>query len=322
MTSAGKGFSSLKSGWRRLGRRPVHEHGRSAADTGVWIIGYGSLMSGLGLQPLGRLAVRDVARVALHNARRGFGKFSQHGDRFALVLEAVDPAEPIVAERLESTTPPGRGVEALALCVPWNAFLRVGEREGYAPWALQRARAAAQRDGCDLASFLWHLYESEHMELAGFRRQLFASTEYASPHYAPHPVPLNGETAITFLAPGREGSGSNRVVPVRVRTGHLALLSLGEAWRVKPNASQLSYALACVLGGMHGVVVTDLIECLADHPELRRQLAAALQAHGAAEWARFLDVTQLTAAAYGRALGTPEVARQRGGLERLLSACQ
>jgi hypothetical protein len=293
-----------------------------APPTDVWVIGYGSLMSGLGLQPLGRLPVREVTRVALHNARRGFGKFSQHGDRFALVLEAVDPTEPIVAERLGSATPPGRGVEALALCVPWNAFLRVGEREGYAPWALQRARAAAQQDGCDLGSFLWHLYEREHMQLAGFRRQLFASTEYASPHYVPHPVPLSGETAITFLAPGPEGSGSDRVVPVRVRTGHLALLTFGEAWRAKPNASQLSYALACVLGGMHGVVVADLIECLADHPELRGRLVTALQADGAEERARFLDVTRLTAAAYARTLGTPEAARQRGGLERLLSACQ
>ena len=54
----------------------------------VLVIGYGSLMSGLGLESFGHLRVRGAARVALLNARRGFGKFSQHGDRFAMVLEA------------------------------------------------------------------------------------------------------------------------------------------------------------------------------------------------------------------------------------------
>src|SRR5512139_318192 len=148
----------------RGARRHSHMPHVPAPSTHVWIIGYGSLMSGLGLHPLGRLPVRAVARVALHNARRGFGKFSQHGDRFALVLEAVDPSQPMVAERLAPLAAPGRGVEGLALRVPWNALLRVSEREGYAPWALQRLRTVAQRDGYDLASFLWRLYESERLQ--------------------------------------------------------------------------------------------------------------------------------------------------------------
>ncbi len=288
----------------------------------VWIVGYGSLMSGLGLQPLGRLPVRAVARVALHNARRGFGKFSQHGDRFALVLEAVDPSHPIVAERLASLEAPGRAVEALALRVSWNGVLRVSEREGYAPWALQQLRTVARREGCDLATFLRALYESERLDLTAFRRSLFAHTHYTSPHYVPHPVPLDGETAITFLAPGREGSGADGVVPVRVRTGHLGLLTLGEAWRLKPNRSQLAYARACILGTVHGVAVADLVECLPEHPDLCRELMPALATDHPNEWARFLEITGLSPAAYERALGAPEVARRRGGLEPLLSACQ
>ena len=296
--------------------------GMPTPPTDVWVIGYGSLMSGLGLQPLGRLPVRDVARVGLHNARRGFGKFSQHGDRFAVVLEAVHHDRPIVAERLAPLAAPGGGVEGLALRLPWEAVLRVSEREGYAPAALQRVRTAARREGGDLATVLWRLYEDAHLDLAAFRHRLFTLTDYASPHYVPHPVPLDGETAITFLAPGREGSGCDRVVPVRVRTGHLALLNLGEAWRLKPNPSQLAYARACILGSVHGVVVADLVECLADHPDLCRRLVAALAADCPEEWARFLALTGLTRAAYVRALGPPENARRRGGLEPLLFACQ
>lgn len=303
-------------------RRRPHMTRSPATPSDVWIIGYGSLMSGLGLQPLGRLPVRTVARVALHNARRGFGKFSQHGDRFALVLEAVDPSQPIVAERLAPLAVPGRAPEGLALCVSWDAFLRVSEREGYATWALHRLGAAARRDGCDLATFLWRLYEDERLDLGAFRHRLFAHAQYASPHYVPHPVPVQEGTAITFLAPGREGSGSDGVVPVRVRTGHLGLLTLSEAWRLKPNRSQLAYACACILGAVHGVAVADLVERLPDDPELCRALVPALAADYPEEWARLLGITGLSTTAYRSALGAPEAARRRGGLEPLLLACQ
>src|ERR1019366_5495936 len=66
-----------------------------ALSSDVLVISYGSLLSGLGLEPFGHLRVRGAARVALLNARRGFGKISQHGDRFAMVLEADYTHQPI-----------------------------------------------------------------------------------------------------------------------------------------------------------------------------------------------------------------------------------
>src|SRR5881397_2186352 len=97
----------------------------------VITIGYGSLMSGLGLLPLGRLRVRAAARVALSNARRGFGKFSQHGDRFAMLLEPAQAGQPIEAQLLAADAPPSPQLEGIAYVLQPNEFARLCDREGY-----------------------------------------------------------------------------------------------------------------------------------------------------------------------------------------------
>ena len=68
---------------------------RDSADIGL--IGYGSLMSGTGL---GRLRVLHAERVELHNARRGFAKYSRYGDHFAMALEPIDASAPITGSVL------------------------------------------------------------------------------------------------------------------------------------------------------------------------------------------------------------------------------
>jgi hypothetical protein len=289
------------------------------APSDVLVIGYGSLMSGLGLQPLGRLRVRAVARLALVNARRGFGKFSQHGDRFAMVLETADPRQPLEARWLPSDAPAGELPEGLGLVLQPNDLARLAEREGYSSGAIQRLRDEAARQKLGLAAFLWTQLEAASHDVVGFRQRLFRLVGYTSPHYVPHPVRLDGQRfGLTFVAPGREGSGSDRVVPVRARTGQLAVMSLTEAWHRKPNRTQLAYFTMCLLAGVHGIFIGDLLVALEADPSLRDRLRPLIAAEQRHELARFLDATGLDHTAYWQAFGPPTQALRRSSLEALL----
>jgi hypothetical protein len=287
----------------------------------VVVIGYGSLMSGFGMLDFGRLRVRAAARVALQNARRGFGKFSQHGDRFAMLLEPVRSAEPIEAHTLPADAPVTADLEGISLLVPPNDFGRLCDREGYSSGAVQRLRQEAAARRQDLAAYLWTMFADAGHDIPAFRQQLFKLVGYTSPHYIPHPIRLDGTRfAVTFLAPGREGSGSERVVPVRVRTGNDTLLTAGEAWHRKPNQSQLQYFAACMLAGMHGVCVQDLLTPLTEDLGLANRLRRTIMGEQQQELSRFLDMTGLDHATYWNAFGPPTQSVRRSGLEQFLRA--
>ena len=142
------------------------------------VIGYGSLMSGLGLEPFGRLRVRGAARVALLNARRGFAKFSQHGDRFAMVLEPDYAHEPIEARSVAADAPVGEAPEALVLLVQPSDLARICDREGYSSGALQRLRTEAASNRQELGEFLWAMLAAEQFSVAAFRQRLYKFVGY------------------------------------------------------------------------------------------------------------------------------------------------
>jgi hypothetical protein len=304
---------------RTVSAAPAGQSRLPSAD--VIVIGYGSLMSGFGLQPFGALRARAAARVALRNVRRGFGKLSQHGDRFALVLESSHPSGTIEGGVLDNVEPPTDSVEGVALLLPPTGLARVCEREGYSSGALHRLRDEAAARRLDLAAFLWSLLDAALFDVPSFRQRLFKLVGYTSAHYLPHPVRLDdGRFAVTFIAPGREGSGAPHVVPVRVRDGTETLMTAAEAWRQKPNRAQLSYIVACLLGGAHGVAVGDIIGSLNEDPVLAartRELAVAEQPQ---ELTRFLETTGLDHASYWAAFGPPNQSTRRSGLDAFLAA--
>jgi hypothetical protein len=292
----------------------------SAAD--VLVLAYGSLTSGFGLHHLGPLRTRSATRVAFTNARRGFGKLSQRGDRFAMVLEPAPGDGPIGARILAAATPADGAVEGLALAIPPVALARLADREGYTSGALQRLGEDAARDGVPLAEHLWAVFAAAGHEVTAFRERLFRRIGYTSPHYVPQPVRLaDGRCALTFLAPGAEGTGCDRIVAVRVRTGQTALLDLVEAWQRKPNRTQLAYAVACLLGGVHGIAVQDLLASLAHDGQLGEALRLAVATEQRQELARFLAATNLAAADYFAAFGPASHALARSGLDGFLRGC-
>lgn len=288
----------------------------------VVVLGYGSLMSGFGLHALGQLRARAANRVAFGNARRGFGKLSQATDRFAMVLEPERLDVPVDARTLDADAPATGAVEGLALEVPPISLARLADREGYSSGALQRLHEEAAHERMPLPEHLWAWFEQAHFDLGAFRERMYRRIGYTSPHYLPQPVRLaDGRCALTFLAPGPEGTGCDRIVAARVRTGQTSLLTLAEAWRRKPNRAQFAYVVACLLGGAHGIAVQDLLASLRNDAAFADTVRAAIAPELRHELTRFLAATGLPAATYFGAFGPASHALSRSGLDTLLRGC-
>jgi hypothetical protein len=266
------------------------------------LIAYGSLMSGLGLASLAPLPVADAARVRLTGCRRGLGKLSQYGDRFAMVLAPSAERAPIRCTPVTDATPASgdAGCDALALTMRVPELARVAQREGYRAAALLALAHAADREGRGLGAYLWAILEDAAFDVTAYRRRLATVIDYTSPHYVPHPVATaaGGEPAIAFLPPGAEGSGRDDIVPIRVQSAETRLLGVRKTWSLKPNASQLDYVAACVLAEVHNLSLADVLGDLHAYPPLAKRLAARLQPELAAEPVRFREALGLSADRY------------------------
>ncbi|HEV8713590.1 MAG TPA: hypothetical protein VGX03_12280 [Candidatus Binatia bacterium] len=279
----------------------------------ITVIGHGSLMSGLGLSSSGTFQVKHAGVVSLAGCRRGFAKLSRYGDRFATDLEVTQL--PLEGGIVSPITPPCGAVEALALTVPLEDFSRLAKREGYSPTAVQRLAELTQAHGINLADLLWQVHAEARHDVVMYRRRLFALTGFTSPHYIPHPVRLvDAGYAVIFLAPGFEGTGADDVMSVRQETGIHSLMSTREAWRRKPNEDQLAYFLSCLLGGVHGIGMHDLLATISEEPTLATELISRLRQVMDKELERFLATIGLPPEDYHRSFGQPESALARSGL--------
>jgi hypothetical protein len=132
-------------------------------------------------------------------------------------------------------------------------------------------------------------------------------------------VSLGGtEYALIFLAPGFEGTGSEEVVSVRQHTNIPTIMSLAEAWRRKPNDDQVAYFLSCLLGGVHGVGVHDLLSTVREESALTEKVKTQLSEVLDHEQGQFLSATGLTMAEYQQTFGAADAALRRSGLQDFL----
>ena len=284
----------------------------------VTVIGYGSLMSGQGLSLSGTFQVRQAFVVALANCTRGFAKLSRYGDRFAMNLEIT--RLPLEGRVVSLASTPNGEVEALALTVPLDDLCRLAKREGYLPAALQRLAELAWARRLNLADFLWELHAEAGDDVVEYRCRLLALTGFTSAHYIPQPVRLAGAAcALLFLAPGFEGTGSDEVISVCQQTGVRAVMSTTEVWQRKPTADQFAYFLSCLLGGVHGICIRDLLRTAGGDPALALALASRLGQTLSEEGERFLTTIGLSRESYRRYFGEPEAALARSGLKAFLS---
>ena len=277
--------------------------------------GYGLLAERRG--GASKLVARDAHPVAIHNARRGLAKPSSHGSYLAMDIEPAERGLPITA----SVTANGNGgIGGLLLTFDREYAPMIARREEYDPAAFERLIALADRAGQSLGDFLMATAVATRFDLLEYRVRLRAMLGYTSPGYIFHPIEIDdGRIAIVAIGSGFDGSGDPAIVSRRREFGMDRLLSLEESMRTAvpgfDRAGQIGYYAECVLGGLHGVGISDLVSKLDAEGNSVRELATHLRPIAQRERARFIEATSLDAARYGERFSS----RDASTLARLLA---
>jgi hypothetical protein len=276
----------------------------------ILVIGYGSLLSGYGL--LGerrggrsRLVAIDAHVVRIHNARRGLAKPSSHGSYLAMDIEPIDRTQPLTANIVsrEHKGHVSGGIGGLLLTFDRADARLIAQREEYDPDAFEKLLAIAERAKQPLGEFLAAIARDARHDLLEYRRRLYQVVGYTSPGYIFHPVEIDdGRTAIVAIGSGFDGSGHPEVLSKRAELNMDRLLAIHEALAHGlagfDRAGQLGYFAECLLGGIHGVDVSDLADAFDPDAEWAIELAESFHAGAGEERDRFLRATGLDAARY------------------------
>jgi len=183
------------------------------------IFAYGSLMSAYGIKgllrnrPSSSLNIRNAFLIWMKSGRRGFAKPSESfGPRLSMDLDEFYPLEGKIIERV--TKPPNRGFIGLRLEIPAREFPKVCNREmnnrEYGEKLLKIAKEQNKTVGEFLLDILRDCSANSFEDAIRKYRQKLSTVLGSSEHYIPHPVELeDGRVAVTFIAPGKYGTGSN-----------------------------------------------------------------------------------------------------------------
>jgi len=280
----------------------------SAVNDTLLVIGYGSLLSGYGMLAerrggKSRLVARDAFPVRLLNARRGLAKPSSHGHYLAMDLEPIDPTRPISARAADDLS---GGIGALGLVFDRAWAPLISRREEYDEHKFVELIGLADRAGQALGEYLHEIARSADWNLLSYRRILNDRLGYTSEGYIFHPIPLtDGRIAVAAIGSGFEGSGDSAVRSKRNEYGMDRLLTLAEALRVETFAldrdGQVGYYVECLLGGLHGLEIADLLRDLDD--DLANALHPRFRLVVAGERERFMTATSLDEPRYRGAFG-------------------
>ncbi|HJU12495.1 MAG TPA: hypothetical protein VJ728_16545 [Candidatus Binataceae bacterium] len=271
------------------------------------VVGYGSLLSGYGMLARRRgggskLIAREAFPLTLRNARRGLAKPSSHGSYLAMDLEPVDPNQPIEADT-DCDSDDGIGVLGLVFDREWAE--RLARREEYDPAKFLELLDFADRARKPLGEFLLQIAERTRFNLLAYRCALREMLNYTSHGYIFHPVPLrDGRVAIAAIGSGFEGSGDPAIQSKRSEFGMDRLLSLDDALRITSltldHEGQLGYFVECVLGGLHGLGVADLVNGMSLTDGFGGDFARRLTGAVPLERELFLQATSLDESGYRR----------------------
>jgi hypothetical protein len=267
------------------------------------VVGYGSLLSGYGLMAERRggrsqLLARDAYPVIIENARRGLAKPSSHGQYLAMDLEPVDATEPIKVRIARGHGDPQEvGGLLLEFDAEWAA--RISTREEYDSANFLRLLEIAERTGKPLAEYLLAIAQAAAFNHDAYRRELFAILGYTSAGYIFHPIPLDdGRVAIAAIGSGFHFSGHDEVISKRREFNMAHLLTCGDALALThlpiDREGQIGYFAECLLGGVHGVAVGDLMASFDAEAPWTADLARHFQRAAQGERERFLRATSLS----------------------------
>jgi len=235
------------------------------------IFAYGSLMSVCGIKGLLRsdtpslFGIRNAFLIWMKSGKRGFAKPSE-GLKLSMDLDYFYPLKAKIIDQVDK--PPNKGFIGLGLEILAEDFPKVCKREGYkSSYGLKLLKKAKKQNktigeflldmlkDCDTGSFedTVRRYRQKLNEIVG-----------VSKHYLPHPIELeDGRVAIAFIAPGKYGTGDR----IRSRKGEEGILELRDVigafeWcsRYGSDEEFTKYLVECLLGGVHGVYLDDILE--------------------------------------------------------------
>jgi hypothetical protein len=273
-----------------------------SVNKAILVVGYGSLLSGYGLMAERRggrsqLLARDAYPVIIENAARGLAKPSSHGQYLAMDLEPVDPTEPIKVRIARGHGDPHQvGGLLLEFDAEWAA--KISTREEYDSATFLQLLDITERAGKPLAEYLLAIAQSAAFNLDAYRSELCAILGYTSPGYIFHPVPLDdGRVAIAAIGSGFHSSGHEDVISKRREFNMAKLLTCGEALALThlpmDRDGQIGYFAECLLGGIHGVAVGDLMASFDANADWTPALARHFHRAARGERERFMRATSL-----------------------------
>jgi hypothetical protein len=215
-------------------------------------------------------------------------------------LEPVRRGEPIVA-RAGVDGDEGIGGVGLVFDREWAAL--IARREEYDSAKFLELIDRADAAGAGLGEFLLEIAQRTAFDLLAYRVELRKLLGYTSPGYIFHPVPLDdGRVGIAAIGSGYEGSGDPAVRSKRNELGMDRLLSMREAMEVRSfeidREGQAGYFAECVLGGMHGLAVDDLMTDVDLETEWGTELMRRFMLAAPGELERFMRASSLDDARY------------------------
>ena len=245
------------------------------------VFGYGSIMSLHGLFRIlrsenqgarERIRVYDIKIIHLLEGKRGFAKPTRRGD-LAMDLDYFRLEGKYVPPRYR----PDRGIVGIGIVVSRHDFRKICKREGYHECSKLIKKAEAKN--MSVGEYLYKLAEEVSSDgilnicnVGGYReilsREIRGSNadHRSSIGYIPHPLVLNDNIAIVFIAAGTYGTGTGEKSRkeeegikkvMSVYDYYLFLRKIGRDYK---NFKR--YLVECLLGGVYGINLEDLTKSL------------------------------------------------------------
>lgn len=158
-------------------------------------------------------------------------------------------------------------IEGLMIEIAQKDFPEFCSREGY--YGGNKLLAYSSKFN-SIGEALWKLFQKSkrtnyYKSIRNYRKSLREKIGYTSKHYIPHPLPIeNLGFSITFIAPGKYGTGNENLMSRKNEEKVSYLMDVNEVLlRGDVNQDEfLSYTLECLLGGVHGIKVDDIIDLI------------------------------------------------------------
>ena len=231
------------------------------------IFGYGSLMSYRGLfrDASKKINILNAVRVQI-KADRGFAKPSKSRyycmdiDNFKLKGSVIE------------NVPKPDYIEGLVFQIYQEDFSKYCTREGYSKGD---ELITYSSNFNSISEALWKLSQDTigndyYQSISNYREELREKIKYTSSHYIPHPLLIkNLGYAITFIAPGKYGTGNANKQSRKEREEIFHLMNVIDVLKRNDvnKVEFLEYFLECILGGVHGINIRDIIDSVSEDSE-------------------------------------------------------